>query len=114
QQCTDYTRIANLSTIGSNSSYRSIFLASSPVGSMYDAKMFTAAMVALPPLMMDKALNDKCGNATKLAIDEAANNLTKGIVAQFEGVKPGTIRAGPELLAIVGVVILIFVGTWCF
>jgi hypothetical protein len=112
--CTEYTRIANLSTIGSNSSYRSIFLSQSSVGSMYDAKMFTAAMNALPPMMMDKGLNDRCGNATATAIAEAERNLTKGIVAQFEGVKPGTIKAGWELMVIVGVVIMIFVGTWGF
>ena len=113
-QCLEYSRIANLSTIGANSSYRSIFLASSSVGSMYDAKMFSAAIAALPALTANQQLNSQCGNLTTVAVTEAATNLTKGVVAQFTGVKPGTIRAGPELLAIVGVVLVVFLGTWSF
>ncbi|KAF2189124.1 hypothetical protein K469DRAFT_563005 [Zopfia rhizophila CBS 207.26] len=115
-QCLDYARTANLSTIGANSTYRSAFLQASPVGTIFNAQMLNAAILKLPALTGDEALNQACGNLTTIALAEAERNFTVGIVAQFSGLvgNPQEIKAGPELLPIVGLIILIFGGVWSF
>lgn len=112
--CVNYDRIANLSTIGKNSSYRSAFLSKSSVGTMYDGKMFTEAILALPALTADVALNQQCGNRTQVALDEAAKNFTQGIVGPFSGIVAEGIKAGPEVIIIVGVIMLLFSMVWSF
>ena len=115
-QCLDYARTANLSTIGANSTYRSAFLQASPDGTMVEAKILDAAILKLPALTGNKALNQACGNLTTIALTEAERNFTMGIVAQFSGLvgNPQAIRAGPELVAIIGLMLLVFGGVWIF
>lgn len=113
--CIDYSVTANMSTISANSSYRTAFMQKAPVGTIITARMLNAAQARLPALTADVALNQQCGNLTELALTEAANNFTKGIVAQFttEGLPVG-IKAGPELILIVIAICGIFSGTWIF
>lgn len=130
--CVTYSLTANLSTVGSNSSYRSAFYARSRSGSMfvllltlppyppsnpnhrYDNRMFSAAIASLPKLTSDVALNSRCGNLTTVALREAERNLTLGTVLQFGGIVPEGIKAGPEVVVIVGGVVLLFFGVWSF
>jgi hypothetical protein len=112
--CPNYSLMANLSTIGANSSYRSFFFAKSSTGSLADQRMFSQAILALPAMTADVALNAQCGNLTQVALTEAERNLTLGIVGPFSGLVAEGIQAGPEVIAIVGVIIVIFAGVWCF
>ncbi|KAF2278589.1 uncharacterized protein EI97DRAFT_456056 [Westerdykella ornata] len=98
--CLDYSRIANLSVVGSNSSYRSAFYHRSLSGTMQDGAMFKAAQLALPAMTVDKGLNDRCGNLTTVALVEAERNLTRSVVLQFDNIVPITIKAGPEVAVI--------------
>ena len=113
--CLDYSITANMSTISANSSYRTAFMQKAPVGTIITARMLNAAQAKLPKLTADVALNQQCGNLTELAFTEAANNFTKGIVAQFttEGLPVG-IKAGPELILIVIAICTIFSIVWIF
>ncbi len=109
-QCLDYALTANLSTIGSNSTYRSAYIQASAAGTWYDLQMFAAAVAKLPALTADAPLNRACGNSTAIALTEAESNFTKGVVLQFEGLvgNPQAIRAGPLVLPIVGFAGLLF------
>lgn len=113
--CADYQFTANMSTIGANGTYRTVLLQKSNVGTIYNARMMDAAIKKLPTLTADQTLNTVCGNWTDIALREAAANFTKGIVAQFttEGLPVG-IKAGPEVVVIVGVVCMIFSVVWIF
>ncbi|OCK81931.1 hypothetical protein K432DRAFT_350075 [Lepidopterella palustris CBS 459.81] len=115
-QCLDYARTANLSTIGANSTYRSAFLQASRVGTIINGRMLDAAILKLPALTGNEALNQACGNLTTVAFTEAERNFTMGIVAQFSGLvgNPQTIKAGPELVPIMGLIVFIFGGVWSF
>ena len=113
--CADYSTIANMSVIGTNSSYRAAFLQKSPVGTIINARMLNAAMLKLPALTADAALNSQCGNLTTIATTEAANNFTAGIVAQFTTAGlPVGIKAGPEVIISVLSCIVILSGVWVF
>jgi hypothetical protein len=113
--CLDYERTANMSTIGANSSYRTVLMQKANVGTMFSAQMMDAAITKLPPLTANKDLNDKCGNWTEIALTEAEKNFTQGIVAQFstEGLPVG-IKAGPEVIVIVGSICMLFSFVWVF
>lgn len=113
--CRDYSMTANMSTIGTNITYRAAFLKKSPVGTIPNSRMLNAAMLKLPKLTADVQLNAQCGNLTTVAITEAANNFTKGIVAQFttEGLPVG-IRNGPVILFIVGIISILCSAVWVF
>lgn len=120
-QCADYSRTANFSTIGANSTYRSAFLQLSPFGTDGNRKMLDAAVAKLPALTKNAALNAACGNLTTLAFVEAAKNFTNDQVAGLSGIKSklngnpqAVIGAGMGLLAIVGGIIVIFGTVWCF
>lgn len=112
--CLDYSRTANLSVVATNSSYRSAFYHRSLSGTMQDGAMFKAAQLALPSMTIDKALNDRCGNLTTVALVEAEKNLTQKVVLQFDNIVPVTIRGGPEVAVIVSGIVLLFFGVWCF
>lgn len=112
--CLSYSRTANLSTIGKNSTYRSAFYARSLSGSMYDNRMFSEAILAIPALTADQALNDRCGNLTEVALAEAEANFTRAVVAQFDGIVVEGIKAGPEVVVIVSAVVVLFFGVWSF
>lgn len=116
-ECAAYERIANLSTIGSNSTYRSAFYSRSTTGSMYDNRMFSEAIAALPALTANQQLNEQCGNKTTIAFEGAMSNYSNPdnrIVAQFSGIVPEGIKAGPEVVVIVGGIVLLFGGVWSF
>jgi hypothetical protein len=87
-QCADYSRIANLSTIGSNSTLRASFLQNAPAGTLISAALLNDAIAKLPPLTRDPDLNENCGNLTQLALDESARNFSQGTVAEFTNVDP--------------------------
>jgi hypothetical protein len=114
-RCLDYSVIANMSVISANSSYRAAFMQKAPVGTWATANMLNAAQKKLPTLTADATLNTQCGNLTTLALTEAEKNFTKGIVAQFttEGLPVG-IKAGPEVIVIVGAICALFSGVWIF
>jgi hypothetical protein len=111
--CLDYEVTANMSTVGANSSYRTVLLQKSMTGTIANANMMNAAMAKLPALTADTILNEACGNKTEIALREAEKNFTMGIVAQFttEGLPVG-IRAGPDLIAIVAVIVILFSFVW--
>ncbi|WYZ36938.1 hypothetical protein EsH8_II_000444 [Colletotrichum jinshuiense] len=86
--CGEYSRIANLSTVGANSTYRATFFEASPNGNQFNAEVLDTAIAKLPSVIMDRALNEACGNLTALAIQEAANNFTLRTVLQFSNIPP--------------------------
>jgi len=113
--CLDYSITANMSVISANSSYRTAFIQKAPTGTIITARMLNAAQLKLPKLTADVALNQQCGNLTTVAFTEAANNFTRGIVAQFttEGLPVG-IKSGPEVVVIVAVICTLFSVVWVF
>lgn len=113
--CFDYEWTANMSTIGANGTYRTVLLQKSNVGTIYNARMMDAAIKKLPALTADRELNARCGNKTAIALTEAEKNFTQGIVAQFttEGLPVG-IKAGPEVIFVVGAVSIVFSLVWVF
>lgn len=102
-----------MSTIGANGTYRTVLLQKSNTGTIYNARMMDAAIKRLPALTADTILNTACGNWTEIALREAANNFTLGIVAQFttEGLPVG-ILAGPLVLAMCGSIVTLFSIVW--
>lgn len=111
QACQQYSRIANLSAIGTNSSYRTAFLESSPVGTLSNAAMLNGAMANLPPLTADAALNAACGNLTTIATEQAAVNFTQGIVAQFTFTgNPSAIVNGPIMIGVTLFALVVICG----
>lgn len=115
QLCLDYEITANMSTVGANGSYRTVVMQKANVGTIYSARMMDAAIKKLPALTADPVLNKECGNWTEIAFREAAVNFTQGIVAQYttEGLPVG-IKAGPEVVAIVGAISILFSVVWVF
>lgn len=81
--CDNYSRIANLTVVGSNATYRGAYLAASPEGGDPARAPLDAAMPQLPALQFDEALNEQCGNLTTIAYEGAEANFTNGIVLQF-------------------------------
>jgi hypothetical protein len=111
--CIDYEFTANMSTVGANSSYRTVLLQKSMTGTIANARMMDAAIAKLPALTADVKLNEDCGNKTEIALREAEKNFTMGIVAQFTTDNlPVGIRAGPELIAIVAAIVVLFSAVW--
>lgn len=113
--CADYSMTANMSVISANSSYRTAFMQKAPVGTIITARMLNAAQAKLPALTADTQLNSQCGNLTAVALAEAEKNFTQGIVAQFttEGLPVG-IKAGPEVILIVGAITSLMSAVWVF
>ncbi|KAF2844651.1 hypothetical protein T440DRAFT_473202 [Plenodomus tracheiphilus IPT5] len=111
--CLDYERTATMSTVGANSSYRTVLMQKSNVGTIFNARMMDAAIKKLPALTADQTLNTVCGNWTEIALKEAEANFTRGIVAQFttEGLPVG-IKAGPLVGIIVVIVCALFSAVW--
>lgn len=116
-ECLDYARIANISTVGLNSTLRSAYLQSSTTGTLYDKRMFTDASLKLPALTANVTLNALCQNWTAIALVESERNYSQRVVLQFANVpeNPQSIKsAGPELIAIVSFIFVIFFAVWCF
>lgn len=109
--CAEYSRIANMTIIGKNSTYRAAFLRSGPFGTDQMSGIVDQAAPLLPPLTLDRTLNQQCGNATAIALAGAEANFTQGIVADFTIAEaPGIGVAGESTLIIVTVITL-FMGT---
>ena len=119
-RCFEYAQTANLSTIGANSTYRSAYIQLSPLGTIPNQRMLSAAQAKLPPMTKDAALNRECGNWTTIAFQGAELNFTQGIVGPFNNLASigpnhqSITRAGPELIAILLFIILLLNGVWCF
>ena len=109
--CQNYATIANLSTIGANSSYRAAFLQNSPQGTYASAAILNNAIAQIPLLTKDVNLNTQCGNLTTVAATEAANNFTRGVVAQFSGLPP-PVKGFPNAMVILflGIIFVVFMG----
>ncbi|KAI1095032.1 hypothetical protein F5B19DRAFT_443108 [Rostrohypoxylon terebratum] len=78
--CQNYARVANLSTVGLNSTYRAAFLRSSNLGTFDARAILDVESPKLMGMMMDVQLNQQCGNLSQIAIEGAAANLTQGTV----------------------------------
>lgn len=106
--CLQYSMIANMSVVGGNSSYRTVFLEKSQVGTLANSAMLNKAILVAPNLTADVELNQACGNLTAIAIQEAALNFTQGKVAQFTFTgTPGAIVSGPIIIVVVLLCLLI-------
>ncbi|TDZ53958.1 hypothetical protein CTRI78_v006666 [Colletotrichum trifolii] len=111
--CPEYSRIANLSTIGKNSTYRATFFAASPNGNHYNAEVLDNAILQLPAVILNQALNEACGNLTALAIVEAERNFTQRTVAQFSDIPlPEPLKTGPLIAIVCGSVAMFMGVTW--
>ncbi|KAK5053777.1 hypothetical protein LTR84_001738 [Exophiala bonariae] len=106
--CDNYATIANLSTIGSNATYRSAYLAASPEGSDPARAPLDAAIPQLPALTKDVALNEQCGNLTTIAFEEAQTNFTNGIVLQFK-INGAPLRIGAGAMGMATLVAMVAV-----
>lgn len=103
-----YSMIANMSVVGGNSSYRTVFLEKSQTGTLANSAMLNKAILVAPNLTADVELNQACGNLTAIAIQEAALNFTQGKVAQFTFTgTPGAIVSGPIIIVVVLLCLLI-------
>ncbi|CAJ2512275.1 Uu.00g052900.m01.CDS01 [Anthostomella pinea] len=111
--CQDYSRVANLSTIALNSTYRAAFLRSSPLGYNPASAILDTQSPKLTALMMDEALNKQCGNLSEVAMLGAAMNLSMNIVADLTITEAAGVDSGDIALPILSVAfILLFGGTW--
>lgn len=111
--CQAYGMIANLSTIGLNSTYRAAFLRSAPMGTDAASSILDTQSPKLPAVMMDVTLNQQCGNLSQVAIVEAANNFSRGIVSEFViQPAPGIGVDGPEMPIVIGLILLCMGGTF--
>ncbi|KAK6820545.1 hypothetical protein PG987_014945 [Apiospora arundinis] len=108
--CAEYSRIANLTIIGKNSTYRAAFLRSGPFGTDQMSGMVDQAAPLLPPLTLDKTLNQQCGNATAIALAGAEANFTQGIVADFAIAEAPGIGVDGFTTLIVVTVLTLFMG----
>lgn len=108
--CADYSRVANMSIIGLNSTLRGAFLRSAPYGTDKASSLLDTQSPKLPAYQFNVALNDRCGNLTTTAFQGADANLTNGIVAEFTILDaPGTGVEGITTL-VVCIAIVFFMG----
>lgn len=107
--CAEYSTIANLSVVGSNSTYRAAYLAASPQGADPARAPLDTAEGELPKLQFDTALNAECGNLTQVAIAGAAANFTNGVVLQFKINAAPQIGAKASRMALIGIVVVVMV-----
>jgi hypothetical protein len=111
--CTDYSRIANLTTVSNNSTYRAAFLRSAPMGTFKAASILDQDALKLPALQLDSQLNGQCGNLTSIAIQAAATNFTQGDVLGFKiltdvGVAPDAIA-----MLLIWAFVTVMIGGMC-
>ncbi|KAI1502154.1 hypothetical protein F5X99DRAFT_168968 [Biscogniauxia marginata] len=111
--CMDYAMVANLTTVGLNSTYRAAFQRSAPMGTDAASGIMDGPAARLPAMMADAGLNAQCGNLTAVAIAGAEANLTAGTVLglpilEAAGVDPGNVA----MPIVVVLILLIMGGTW--
>jgi hypothetical protein len=80
--CAEYSRIANLSIVAANATYRAAYLQASTEGTDPTTAPLDAALAQLPNFQFNTTVNKECGNLTELAIEGAATNFTNGVVLQ--------------------------------
>ncbi|KXJ89520.1 hypothetical protein Micbo1qcDRAFT_165615 [Microdochium bolleyi] len=108
--CADYSRVANMSIIGLNSTLRGAFLRSAPHGTDAASALLDTQSPKLPAYQFNAALNAQCGNLTTVAFQGADLNLTRGIVAEFTIVDaPGIGVDGITTLVICSAIVM-FMG----
>lgn len=111
QACQQYSTVANLSAIGSNSTIRSAFLEASPVGTMFNSAMLNVMQANAKNLTTDVALNEACGNLTAVALQQVGVNFTMGIVGQFTFTEnPVSVLNGPIMIGITVACLIIILG----
>lgn len=110
--CLQYSTVANLSTIGTNSTFRAAFLQAGPWGTNQAQGILDGATKTLLKLVDDPTVNQQCGNLTALAIQEAPNNFSQGIIGPFKVLKETMtpMNNGIDVLLVVGVALLLFGG----
>ena len=82
--CLQYATVANLSTIGTNSTFRAAFIQASPFGTDKSTGILDGATKTLKNYINNEELNNNCGNLTAVAIQQAPLNFTQGIVGPFK------------------------------
>lgn len=111
--CENYSKVANLSTIALNSTYRAAFLRSAPMGTDAASSILDTQSPKLMALMFDQNVNQLCGNLSAIALTEAANNFTNGIVADLViQDAPGVGVIGPETPLVVIAIVMMFGGVF--
>jgi len=111
--CQNYAIVANLTVVAKNSTYRAAFLRSSPMGTNSATGILDAQAPKFMALMFDGPLNQKCGNLSTVAFENAAINLTNGMVLEYpikEAV--GIAVDGPVLPILMVITIMLFGGTF--
>ena len=108
--CLEYATVANLSTIGTNSTFRAAFLQASPSGTDKSAGILDGATTQLKTMIDDEALNSQCGNATAIAIQQAPINLTHGIVGPFKIKQTNAAASNARSLEMVIMMVLATMG----
>ena len=108
-ECLSYSRIANLSAVGLNATYRAAYLLASPEGSDPARAPLDTAELELPTLKFNSSLNAECGNLTTLSTMMAATNFSMGVVLQFR-IKAVANGAGHVGVSVLGVVVGVLLG----
>lgn len=105
--CLEYSRVANYSTIGTNSTYRASFQQASPHGTDQASGILDSATAKLPDFKFNAAINARCGNLSQVAVAGAEANFTQGIVAEFRisAASPG-LRGGLGMM-VAGLVVAV-------
>ena len=78
--CVEYSMVANLSTVGLTPDYRAAWLRSSPLGTDAASSILDTQSPKLAEMMVDAALNERCGNLSIVATEQAEANFTAGTV----------------------------------
>lgn len=111
--CQNYAKVANLSTVALNSTYRAAFLRSAPMGTFTSINILDTEKPKIMAMMMDAQLNQACGNLTQIAIDGAAANLTAGTVLGLPILEAPGVDVGNAAMPIVTIAIFMMMGgTW--
>ena len=108
--CADYSRVANMSIIGLNSTLRGAFLRSAPYGTDKASSLLDTQSPKLPAYQFNVALNERCGNLTTAAFQGADANLTNGIVAEFTILPAPGIGVEGVTTLVVCIAIVFFMG----
>ncbi|KAI1407028.1 hypothetical protein F5Y13DRAFT_142117 [Hypoxylon sp. FL1857] len=111
--CQNYARVANLSTVALNATYRAAFLRSSSMGTFAARSILDVESPKLMGMMMDQKLNQQCGNLSQVALDGAAANLTQGNVLGLTILDaPGVTPDSPAMPIVQVAIFLLMGGTW--
>ncbi|EXJ69075.1 uncharacterized protein A1O5_08010 [Cladophialophora psammophila CBS 110553] len=107
--CSEYSTIANLSIVGSNSTYRAAYLQASPEGYDPASAPLDSAIPKLPSFQFNASINAECGNLTEVAIKGAATNFTQGVVLQFNINSAVQLKAASLGMAVIMAIVVVMV-----